>query len=135
MLPGSRSPSARDAMTKSQGAGADRRHQRTDSGRIVGAIAVHEDDDVGGASSLSAFQASEPIAAPDTDDLGACATCFVRRAVALPPSATIMRSTISRGISSMTEAIDSASLKVGMTTVTHSLPCCGNRAWRKVVRH
>src|SRR6202041_1288340 len=61
--------------------GADRRHQRTDGGRIVGAVAVHEDDDVGGASSLSAFQTSKPVAAPDADDLGARATCCVRRAV------------------------------------------------------
>ena len=63
-------------------AGADRRDQRRDGGRIVGAVAVHEDDDVAGIGCLRAFEAGQAIAAADRDHLGARAARFLRSAVA-----------------------------------------------------
>ena len=63
-------------------AGADRRDQRRDGGRIVGAVAVHEDDDVAGMRRLRAVEAGQAIAAADRDHLGAGATRYLRGAVA-----------------------------------------------------
>jgi hypothetical protein len=63
-------------------AGADRRDQCRDGGRIVGAVAVHEHNDVASLRRLRAFEAGQAIAAADRDYLGARATCFLRSAVA-----------------------------------------------------
>ena len=54
MLPASRSPRAREAMTKSKAAGAKRRYKRGNAGGIVGAVAVHEHDDIGAIGGLRA---------------------------------------------------------------------------------
>ena len=82
MLPGSRSPRAREAMTKSKSAGGDRRDQRGDGGGIVGAVAVHEDDDVGAVGRLRAGEAGTAVAAADHDHFGAGAARALLRAVA-----------------------------------------------------
>jgi hypothetical protein len=86
LVPGHAARLARAAGARSNdeviGAGADRRDQARDGGRIVGAVAVHEDDDVAGKRCLRAFETGQAIAATDRDDLGARATCFLRSAVA-----------------------------------------------------
>ncbi len=118
--------------------GAERRDQRSDGGGIVGAVAVHEDDDIGVVGRLRAGEAGSAVAAADLDDFGAGgARARSRVPSPLPPSATIIRPTISRGNSATTAAMDSASLKVGMTTATRAAGggiATGSsaiRSWRK----
>jgi methyl-accepting chemotaxis protein len=62
-------------------AGADRSDHRGDCGRIVGAVAVHEDNNVGVRGGLRARQAGKAVAASDRDHLGAGAAGRIRRAV------------------------------------------------------
>ena len=69
-------------MTKSAVAGAQRRHQSGDGGRIVGAVAVHEDDDVGVVRRLRAGETGTAVAAAGVDDLGAGVARAVLGAVA-----------------------------------------------------
>ena len=82
ILPGSRSPRAREAMTKSVVAGANRRDQCRDGGGIVGAVAVHENDDVGAVGRLRAGQAGKAVTAAHRDDFGPGAARALLRAVA-----------------------------------------------------
>ena len=63
-------------------AGANRRDHRRDGGRIVGAVAVHEDDDIGAGGGLRAGEAGKAIAAADRNHLGARGARAFRRAVA-----------------------------------------------------
>ncbi len=63
-------------------AGGERRDQRRDGGGIVGAVAVHEDDDVGVVGRLRAGEAGAAVAAADVDDFGAGAARAFLRAVA-----------------------------------------------------
>ena len=58
-----------------------RRDQRGDGRRIVGAVAVHKDDNVGLAGGLRAGKARAAIAAAGGDHLGARAARHARRAV------------------------------------------------------
>ena len=62
--------------------GGERRDQRGDGGGIVGAVAVHEDDDIGVGGRLRAGEAGSAVAAPDLDDFGAGAARALLRAVA-----------------------------------------------------
>ncbi len=79
MLPGSRLPCAREAMTKSYFPARIGSTKRRNGGRIVGAVAVHEDNDVIIIGRLGAGQAREPVAAADGDHLGAgLARAFLR---------------------------------------------------------
>ena len=64
------------------GAGANRRHHRRDGGGIVGAVAVHEDENVGVSGGLRAGDAGQSVTAADRDHLGAGGTRVFRRAVA-----------------------------------------------------
>ena len=59
--------------------GADRLDQRRNGGRIVGAVAIHEDNDVVVLGRLGAGHAGKSVAAADTDHLGAgLARAFLR---------------------------------------------------------
>ena len=51
--------------------GAQRRHQGRDGGRIVGAVAIHENDDVGVGGRLRAGETGAAVAAADRDHFGA----------------------------------------------------------------
>ena len=82
MLPASRSPRARDAMTKSALPARSGATRRRDRGRIVGAVAVHENDDFGVLRCLRAGKTSTAVAPAGVDDLGAGAARPVLRAVA-----------------------------------------------------
>ena len=63
-------------------AGADRCDQCRNGGRIVGAVAVHEDHDIAGIGRLRAFEAGQAIAAIDRDHLGAGSARYLRGTVA-----------------------------------------------------
>jgi len=123
MLATSRCPRIREPMTKSWLPG-DRIDKSGDNFGMIAAVAVHERDDLGPRTpprSLRAGRRGHSRDPPRRHGLPPPGTGDV--ASVLPPSATMIAETMSRGTRSDERAMASASFRVGMTIATAAQTC------------
>ena len=133
MLPGSRSPRAREPMTKSQ---RPARIGSTSAAMLAGSSAPSPSMKTRMSASSAATAAVRharpyPLPAATTSAPAVLARSTV--ASLLPPSATITRRTRSRGSRRTTSPIEASSLSVGITTTTAPSPLGAGRRdrWRR----